>query len=99
MVHMAVDMMHIILTATKTYRFRRLGSTRDPKNGSLPQRTSQEWSQRAQPSWQFYGTGYGVPVEVMLSLANLMGMDSWLCIPHQASDAYVQACAHPVWPL
>ena len=35
----------------------------------------------------------GVPVEIMLDLANRLGADAWLNVPHQATDAYVTALA------
>ncbi len=35
----------------------------------------------------------GVPVEVMIELCNLMGMDIWFHIPYRASDAYVDGVA------
>ena len=35
----------------------------------------------------------GVPVEVMIDLANTLRADPWLCIPHQASDDYVRSLA------
>jgi hypothetical protein len=49
------------------------------------------WSQRALRSHQFWSTDRGVPIEAMLSLANLLGADPWLCIPHLADDAFVTA--------
>ncbi len=38
----------------------------------------------------------GVPIEVMLDLANRLGADAWLNVPHLATDAYVTALAHAV---
>ena len=35
----------------------------------------------------------GVPVEVMVQLANEIGADPWFTLPHMADDAYVQAFA------
>ncbi len=35
----------------------------------------------------------GVPVEIMVQLANEVGADPWFTIPHQADDAYVEAFA------
>jgi hypothetical protein len=62
-------------------------------NGS-PQ---QHASQRALPTHQFWSTERGVPWEVMVALANVLGADPWLCIPHRASDAYVLAFAKVRW--
>jgi hypothetical protein len=39
------------------------------------------------------GGGTGIPLEVMIDLSNTLGVAPWFCIPHQASDAYVQAMA------
>ncbi len=38
----------------------------------------------------------GVPVEVMVELANYIGADPWFTMPHMADDAYVQAFAQTV---
>jgi hypothetical protein len=38
-------------------------------------------------------TSKGVPVEVVVALANRMGSDLWLNVPHQATDAYVTSLA------
>src|SRR5262249_1888804 len=35
----------------------------------------------------------GVPVEVMVQLANTLGADPWFCLPHRADDDYVRAFA------
>ncbi|MEB3174238.1 MAG: cellulose-binding protein, partial [Cyanobacteriota bacterium] len=32
----------------------------------------------------------GVPVEVMVRMANALGADPWFCMPHQATDDYVR---------
>lgn len=38
----------------------------------------------------------GVPVEVMVRLANKVGADAWFTVPHRADDAYVTAFAEHV---
>lgn len=38
----------------------------------------------------------GVPVEAMVTLANLVGADPWFTMPHKADDAYIQAFATQV---
>lgn len=48
---------------------------------------------RALPSHQFWSTDKGVPLEVMIALANLMDLDPWFNIPHRATDAYVTSFA------
>ena len=35
----------------------------------------------------------GVPIEVMINLANTLHGDPWFCIPHQATDDYVRQFA------
>jgi hypothetical protein len=57
-------------------------------NGS-PQVT---WADRPQPDDYSYGWR-GVPVEVMVDLANTIGADPWFTLPHMADDAYVTAFA------
>jgi hypothetical protein len=50
------------------------------------------WSDRALVSDQTYQQR-GVPIEVMIDLANTLHADPWFCIPHQASDDYVRSFA------
>ncbi|HEX5062624.1 MAG TPA: hypothetical protein VFV99_24800, partial [Kofleriaceae bacterium] len=40
--------------------------------------------------------GHGVPVEILLELANRIGADAWLNVPHLATDAYVTSLATAV---
>lgn len=60
-------------------------------NGSL----SDTWDSRAQISDYTY-VRRGVPAEVMIELANLVGADPWFNMPHKADDAYMQAFAELV---
>ncbi|WP_121633036.1 calcium-binding protein [Tropicibacter alexandrii] len=39
---------------------------------------------------------WGVPVEVMIRLANKIGADPWFNMPHMADDAYIRAFAEAV---
>ena len=41
-------------------------------------------------------TAKGVPVEVMVDLANRLNADAWFCMPHQATDDYVRGFAAAV---
>jgi hypothetical protein len=50
-----------------------------------------EWADRPVTSAMTWTKG--VPVEVMVDLANLLRADPWFCIPHQASDDYVRRFA------
>ena len=52
-----------------------------------------EWAQRSHVADVTYGTPAGVPIEVMIDLANSLHVDPWFCIPHQASDDYVRQFA------
>ncbi|MDQ2733812.1 MAG: hypothetical protein M3Y55_02215, partial [Pseudomonadota bacterium] len=52
-----------------------------------------EWADRAHVGDVNYATPAGVPIEVMIDLANTLHTDPWFCIPHQASDDYVRQFA------
>ena len=66
-----------------TIRFMDWGRT----NGS----TIVRWADRPQVRDLSYANG--VPLEVMIALANQLKADPWFCIPHQASDEYVREFA------
>ncbi|TPE49744.1 hypothetical protein [Amaricoccus solimangrovi] len=50
------------------------------------------WSDRPRPGDYTYARA-GVPVEIMVALANRLGADPWFNMPHRATDAYVRAFA------
>ncbi len=52
-----------------------------------------EWADRAHVGDVNWATPAGVPLEVMIDLANTLHVDPWFCIPHQASDDYVRQFA------
>ena len=52
-----------------------------------------EWADRAHVTDVTYATAAGVPIEVMVDLANTLHVDPWFCVPHQASDDYVKQFA------
>ncbi|HEX4232844.1 MAG TPA: hypothetical protein VH041_00935 [Caldimonas sp.] len=52
-----------------------------------------EWADRAHTGDVTYATAAGVPIEVMIDLANTLHVDPWFCVPHQASDDYVRQFA------
>ena len=52
-----------------------------------------EWADRSHVADLTYATPAGVPIEVMIDLANTLHVDPWFCIPHQASDDYVRRFA------
>lgn len=55
-----------------------------------------EWADRPRPEDARYSSEKGVPLEVMIELANVLGADPWFTIPHGASDAYVTKFAEMV---
>jgi hypothetical protein len=72
----------------KTFRFMDWQQT----NGS----EQMDWDQRAKLTDATYTMGKGVPLEVMLNLANRMAIDPWFNMPHKASDAYINNFAKMV---
>lgn len=52
----------------------------------------QAWNDRPVPNDSSY-TKRGVPVEVMVALANQTEKDPWFCMPHLADDTYVERFA------
>lgn len=55
-----------------------------------------DWSQRPKPGDSRYSTELGVPIEVMIDLANARQIQPWFCIPHQADDQLVRSFAELV---
>jgi hypothetical protein len=53
------------------------------------------WTQRPRPEHVSYATT-GVPIEVMVRLANELQADPWFCMPHLADDEYVRLFAEYV---
>jgi hypothetical protein len=51
------------------------------------------WAQRTPFSYSTWTTESGAPVEVMIALANLVGVHPWFNMPHQADEAYAQSFA------
>lgn len=51
------------------------------------------WDQRTQPDDATYSGPGGVPLEVMLELANTLHRPPWLNIPHQADEDYLAQMA------
>lgn len=63
------------------------------RTNSSPQR---DWADRARVEDARYSTDKGVPVEILVDLANALPADPWLCIPHGATDEYVRSFARLV---
>jgi hypothetical protein len=55
--------------------------------------TQSTWGSRALPTDARYSTEKGVPVEIMIELANTTSKSPWFNIPHQASDDFIQQFA------
>lgn len=49
-----------------------------------------DWSKRPKPEDATWGTPKGVPLEVMVELANETGTDPWFTIPHLADEDYIR---------
>lgn len=55
-----------------------------------------KWADRPTPTDPTYATDRGVPVEVMVELANAAKVDPWFCVPHLADDDFVREFARLV---
>lgn len=56
----------------------------------------EEWEDRPQLShahWETFEGGRGLPLEVSIDLCNELKIEPWYCIPHKASDDYIQSLA------
>jgi hypothetical protein len=58
--------------------------------------TTRTWDQRAKPEDERWSGEAGVPIEVMIDLANQRGANPWFCMPHLADDDYVRQFARLV---
>lgn len=52
-----------------------------------------DWEDRASPEYYTYTTNKGVPYELMAALMNELEVDGWVCVPHLASDDYIENMA------
>ena len=51
------------------------------------------WEDRALPSHRTWTGSAGAPYEAMIDLANTLGSDLWVCVPHQADAHYIRQMA------
>ena len=51
------------------------------------------WNDRAQMDDYTWATNKGIPYEMMIRLLNDFDLDGWVCVPHRASDEYIQNMA------
>lgn len=52
-----------------------------------------EWHDRTRVTAQDQTSGRGIAYEYTVALANLLGADAWINVPHRATDAFVDAMA------
>jgi len=52
-----------------------------------------DWSDRSQMEHYTWAYNKGVPYEMMVLLMNELDIDGWVCVPHRASDDYIQNMA------
>jgi chitodextrinase len=69
-------------------RFMDMGDTNDS--------TQSAWANRPKPTDARWSIGKGVPVEVMVDLANRLGADPWFTLPHLADNNYMTQYARLV---
>jgi hypothetical protein len=58
-------------------------------NGS----TLSSWIDRPMPTYAFFGTVKGVPIEIAVQLANSISADAWMNVPVMADDNYIAQMA------
>jgi hypothetical protein len=63
------------------------------QTNNCPTRT---WAERPTPDDARWSSPAGVPLEIVLDLANTLGAHPWLCIPHRADDDFVRRFARTV---
>lgn len=51
------------------------------------------WANRSLTTWNSQATGFGMAWETVCDLANEVGADLWVCIPHQYADADITSLA------
>lgn len=74
-----------VIEDVQTIRFMEWMRTNHSVNG--------EWDDRPTVDDASYGTYKGVPVEVMVELANQTGTDPWFNMPHFATEEYIREFA------
>lgn len=67
--------------------------------GAVNRSPQVDWADRPLTTHFSYNTSIGVPVEVMMELAEETESDAWLCVPHMATDAYITSMAQLVLSL
>ena len=80
----------VFLARIASYRVLRFMDWMDTNNS-----TQQDWADRPQVTDARWTT-HGVPIEIMVELANRLGADPWFNVPHLATDDYVMQMATAV---
>lgn len=57
---------------------------------------TETWADRITPDHSTWTLETGMPIEVLIELANEAGINPWFCIPHMADDDYIQRFAEMV---
>jgi len=52
-----------------------------------------DWQDRAQVNNYTWANSKGIPYEMMIKLLNDFDLDGWVCVPHRASDNYIENMA------
>ncbi len=52
-----------------------------------------DWQDRARMDHYTWADGKGIPYEMMIQLMNDIELDGWVCVPHRASNEYIQKMA------
>ncbi|PRW57604.1 Cellulose-binding domain [Chlorella sorokiniana] len=92
--HAEILFMPQFLAGLRPYRMVRFMDWQRTNNAEM-----QRASQRAFERHTFWTTDRGVPLETMIRLANTLGVDPWICIPHKADDQLVTTYAQIVKSL
>ena len=58
-------------------------------NGS----TLSSWTDRSIPTYAFFGTSKGVPIEIAVQLANAVSADAWMNVPVMADNEFIRQMA------
>ncbi len=84
------------LSIFPSVRFMDWGTTNSwgqPDNWSWDDPSLFAWEDRAQMNHYTWATNKGIPYEMMIRLLNDFDLDGWVCVPHRASDEYIENMA------
>ena len=85
-----------LLTPFQTLRFMDWGHTNNwgqPDSWNWQDPSLKDWEDRAQMDYYTWTTTKGIPYEMMIRLMNEQGFDGWICVPHNASDDFMEQMA------